>query len=626
MSESAAMKQKILAMTAAHVDQLYVMWCHMFDAQTCENYLHQLKEHAEAFYNDLLAESREKQTAIEKDIAALQAEESQLHGLLHGSVHVEERPQHVPLAVWQLRLEHSVEQLREELPKRRAEIAELLLQQEPLCQELGVLPLPLLTDPLSLPQELTAFREHLDQLQAERVARTELMKELRQSIEQELQQLENEAAERRWLNEINQDLTPETFERLRTLHQRLADQRQEQREHIDAMREKILALWERLQETDEPTMRRVRDATEYTEGTCRVLQEELQRCQLLLSGNLKTIIQQLRLEIHEWWDRTLKSRQERLRFASYYTDWYNEELLELHELQLDDLKGFYSNHKGIFELYASRAKLLARMEVLEAKSKDPMRFQNRGGQLLKEERERRDITFRLPKMELQITELVQAYEVQCCGPFLVHGENILELMAGQRMARNQQNSAPRKTPCTKLKAPAAAGTLLNMSNVSCRKPPATPIIKSTGIPQKHKPLHPSVTSGSGQKAIGTGCLKSTSNGANSALQRVRLVTPGTRTKKNLPDKSPIKEPSMDVTDENQTVIGDSFGQFTPSSRSSLLPVSRNILGVLHNNSSNNSSVATVTGQEAKQQPRGGKPFKLPTPRSSLMWLKPIPKH
>ncbi|SPP77109.1 protein regulator of cytokinesis 1-like [Drosophila guanche] len=561
MTEATVIKEEILALTAEHVERLHATWCHMFHSQTCVKYLHRLKQHAEAFYSDLLEESEDKQAIISRDIAALQAEEVQLLGELYGGDAVEERPENVPLIVWQLKLEQTVEQLREELPKRRAEVQELQLQQEALCGELGLPRLPLLLHPLPLPQELTAFRQHLEQLSSERVARTKVMKELQQSIEQQLQQLENDAAERRLWSEIKEDLTTETFERLRALQQRLANQWQELREDIDATREKVLGLWPRLEETDEARMQLVRDATEYTQSTRRVLQEELQRCQLLFRGQLKTIIQQLRVEINEWWDRTLKSRQERLRFASYYTDWYNEELLELHELQLEDLKLYYENHKEIFELYASRAALLARLEELDAKSHDPTRFQNRGGQLLKEERERRDIACKLPKIELQITELVRVHEAKCFGPFLVHGENILELMGRER----RHNAALKKTPCSKLRCQPTAATVQSKQG--------------------------------SQPSLRMGCLK------NNSTQQQRLLRAA-----KLQDSSEL------VTSENENVLADSFKKFTPSSRSSLLPAPRNILGQL-DSSGNISQGNTGTSQQ------DFKPLNLPTPRASRMWLK-----
>lgn len=53
-----------------------------------------------------------------------------------------------------------------------------------------------------------------------------------------------------------------------------------------------------------------------------------------------------------------------------------------------------------------RKVLWDRMAALEAKASEPGRYNNRGGQLLKEERERKTIANKLPKIEAELTELV----------------------------------------------------------------------------------------------------------------------------------------------------------------------------------------------------------------------------
>ncbi|XP_037726519.1 protein regulator of cytokinesis 1 [Drosophila subpulchrella] len=661
-----AVKAQILEMTGEHVDQLHAMWSHLFEPKTCGEFLHRLKDHAHSFFTDLLNESREKQQAILGDIAALRAEATDLTRLLHESVDIGERPDDMPLVIWQLKLDKSIEHLRDELGRRRAEICELLLQQEQLCEELGELPQPLLADPLPLPEEMDAFRDRLEQLRDQRVLRLKEMDQLRQSIKQDMKVLEclpQTDAEERLLNQVDHCLTPETFERLRHMQKSFADQVKELRERIDDMRDKIRVLWDRLQETDEYAMRRVRESTSYTQRTYDVLREELQRCQALRRQNLKTFIEQLRIEIKEWWDLTLKSPQERKRFSNYYNDWYNEDLLELHELELDDLKTFYNKNKDIFDLYESRAELWARMEALEAKASEPNRFNNRGGQLLKEEKERKAITSKLPKIEQQITELVQAYEAQENTAFLVHGENILERMAAdweRHRQTKQQNSARKKAPASASKnmpppapgstAPRTPRTLRNMSTfssstMSLRKTPSQQhlrplnVTKSTG--NLHKRLNPnpsgmqtgprtpnakrslmntlnSMKASPAQRLLAAsqphGHLKAT----KSPLKRVRVLdntlrrsggmgrrSIGTRSSKKPRTKSTDQDAPNDTdytTDENAE-HGVSYDEFQPTSRSSMLPRQRHQLAV-----------------PRKRHPEVNP--NLPVPRESLMVVQP----
>ncbi|XP_002133768.2 protein regulator of cytokinesis 1-like [Drosophila pseudoobscura] len=643
MADPTSIKGEILEMTGEHVEQLHSMWSLMFEPKTCKDYLHKLKAHADNFYTDLLTESREKQEAILDDIAALGAEASDLTRLLHETVDIGERPDDVPLIIWQLKLDESIEHLREELSKRRAEIGELLIQQDELCEELGALPLPLLADPLPLPDEMDGFRDHLDFLRSQRAERQTELDQLRKAIKHDMKMLElmpQTDAEHRLLNDLSHNLTPETLERLRQMRNSYAEQIQELRSEIQDMREKIYSLWDRLQETDESAVRRVRECTENTQRTYAILHSELQCCQALRSQNLKTFIEQLRLEISKWWDLTLKSQQERNRFYNFYNKYYSEDLLELHELALEDLKSFYTCNKEIFDLYESRAELWSRKQALEAKANAPNRFNNRGAQLLKEEKERKAINSKLAKTEQKITELVHAYEVQSHGPFLVYGENILELMAGawENYRQAKQSSVRKKAPPTTKTggsskpptagstAPRTPPTLKNMSSMSLRKTPTIQLLTPTmtkSTENLHKRLDPSA--------------------AKSPLKKVRFLDDtlrrswglGTRSNERPRTKSPSdSEYITDETTENDREAGISYDEFVPTSRL-VLPVSVTqrrrdrvavppIRHVLVNHNSVASAANTPPKQAVNQEekPRFGHQWKPPSPRKSRMWPKP----
>ncbi|XP_030378489.1 protein regulator of cytokinesis 1 isoform X2 [Scaptodrosophila lebanonensis] len=480
MSES-KLKNKILEMTAEQVDRLCELWARMFGPETREAYLEKLNSHACSIFNDVFKESEERLNIYESEISTLRNEAADVMRLLNKTIDIGEKPAGMPLSIWQTKLDESIQHLRAELQERRAEICELLLQQEVLCDELDEPPLPLLADPLPKAEEMDEFRNHLERLRAERDSRTDELYKLRDEIKQDMKLLEllpQTDAEERLLNQPNHNLTPDTFNALRKLKKTYGEEVEELRTRIEDMRGKIHVLWERLQETDESVMRPVREAIDYTRTTYEILNTELKRCQALRRQNLKTYIEQLRVEIKDWWDLTLKSEQERDRFYDYKNNWYSEVLLELHELELDDLKTYYNNNKELFELFARRAELWERMEALEAKAKEPNRYNNRGGQLLKEERERKTITAKLPKIEQQITELVHAYVEREHHPFLVHGENILERMANdweqRRQVKEQQSSARKQnsnaTPSTvgKMLPPPAPGSAIQRTPISLK--------------------------------------------------------------------------------------------------------------------------------------------------------------
>lgn len=58
---------------------------------------------------------------------------------------------------------------------------------------------------------------------------------------------------------------------------------------------------------------------------------------------------------------------------------------------------------------------------MEQRAQDPERLHNRGGQLLIEEKERKALTKKMPKLEEQLRLLIQEYENKNGEPFTIDG-------------------------------------------------------------------------------------------------------------------------------------------------------------------------------------------------------------
>ncbi|KAH8389235.1 hypothetical protein KR200_004901, partial [Drosophila serrata] len=529
-------KSQILDMTSDHVNQLHGLWEQMFPPETCEEHLQRLKEHIKDFYDDLLNESREKEQTIYDNIASLREQANNLGHQLSEPLDVTEKPDDVPLVIWQLKLEKSIEFLQDKLASRRAEIGKLLLVEQQICHQLGELPLPLPVDPLPLPEKLGTIRDHIDQLRDLREERIKEVDLLRRSIKKDMELLEciPTDSEKRLLNQANHCLTPDDLEQLRQMQKDFADQMGELRKRIDDMREKISVLWDQIQDKDENARKRVQESVAYTQYTHDILVEELQRCQNLRRQKMKTYIEQLRLEIKELWDLTLKSTQERKRF--YHNEWYPD-LLELHELEYDDLQTFYNKNKEIFKLFKARTVLWERMLALEVNTSDPNRFNNRGAQLLKEERESKAITSKLSQIEQQIIALVRAYETRENTPFLVHGENILKRMADdwEQYRQTKQHSFRKKAE--KTLQPTAPGSLRNLSALSS----STSSLHKWASQQSLKPLNKLPPSSKKETAKTSSSLKSQKPSPTIRNTSQRLLMPSQKTNQLKAAKPPLKE-------------------------------------------------------------------------------------
>lgn len=88
-----------------------------------------------------------------------------------------------PLLTYQRELDKNLEDLREELQARKAQIKELLLKQEVLCNVLEEPQIKLYEDPLSTAEDIMFFKEHLVYLQNLKLERANTLSKLKSDIQ-----------------------------------------------------------------------------------------------------------------------------------------------------------------------------------------------------------------------------------------------------------------------------------------------------------------------------------------------------------------------------------------------------------------------------------------------------------
>jgi protein regulator of cytokinesis 1 len=223
---------------------------------------------------------------------------------------------------------------------------------------------------------------------------------------------------------------------------------------IDTKRKKIESLWNYLS-IDEHHRKKFAKYTDYTQVTYSVLTQELESCEQIKRENMKSIIEKVRIEIAEMWNKCLKSDQEKRRFTAYNSITFTEDLLALHEMELEELNSFYNKNIEIFDLIKERKDLWDRMLSLEMKANDPNRYNNRGGQLLKEEKERKMITNNLPKIESKLISLVKEYDDSHKRPFTVVGERVQDIIDHdwEQKKQDKLTKSGRKVPATPGRTP-----------------------------------------------------------------------------------------------------------------------------------------------------------------------------
>lgn len=79
-------------------------------------------------------------------------------------------------------------------------------------------------------------------------------------------------------------------------------------------------------------------------------------------------------------------------------------------------------------MFQSRNEWWEKKKALEAKQNEPNRYNNRGGQLLKEEKERKQTDIEIPKIEKRIKTLAEEFRRQNNRDFTIDGVCIIDLI------------------------------------------------------------------------------------------------------------------------------------------------------------------------------------------------------
>ncbi|KAE8618116.1 hypothetical protein XENTR_v10009278 [Xenopus tropicalis] len=285
-------------------------------------------------------------------------------------------------------------------------------------------------------QELDQFRRHLAGLSAEKEHREAEFKSTKKQIilcMEELDRLPDTSFERDVVCEDEEAfcLSKENLTALQELLIQLEEQKMKNQVLCEELRSKITELWERLQISEEE-----RDAfAEYMTGskgkTIKALQEEFDRLQELKLQNIKRIVEAIRLEISSYWDKCFYSAAQRQAFVPFSSEDYNEDLLCIHDAEISRIKQYYESHKEMFDGVQKWEENWRLFLEFDKKATDPNRFTNRGGNLLKEEKQRAKLQKMLPKLEEELKTSIIAWEQEQGQEFFVNEKKFMDYVAEQ---------------------------------------------------------------------------------------------------------------------------------------------------------------------------------------------------
>uniref|UniRef100_A0A673H3E4 Protein regulator of cytokinesis 1-like n=1 Tax=Sinocyclocheilus rhinocerous TaxID=307959 RepID=A0A673H3E4_9TELE len=325
-------------------------------------------------------------------------------------------------------LRTQVKMMLKEKSARQSELKSLIQQDQDLCDILCDDLFPIHHERVPSQQQLQNYRQHIKTCNQERERRHAEFVGMKRQITVLMEDLEQHPDTSFEKDAVCEDedafcLSVENLSALKVLLHQLESRKAESGALCVSIRGRIEELWEMLQvpeEERESLMQNTRTST-----------KKLQRLEELKKKNIERVIHTIRSEIVKFWEKCYYSPEHRQAFTPYHSDDLDEEVLREHELELERLKQDYAEHIELYDAVSIWSSNWTLYQELEKKATDPSRFNNRGGNLLKEEKQRVDMQKSLPKLEKSMKAQIDQWEAAHCKEFRVNGQPFLQYVEDQ---------------------------------------------------------------------------------------------------------------------------------------------------------------------------------------------------
>nr|XP_046251920.1 protein regulator of cytokinesis 1b isoform X2 [Scatophagus argus] len=329
-----------------------------------------------------------------------------------------------------------VEALMKEKARRMQQLKGLLEQDQDLCDILCSVPYGIAPDSVPSLEQLDHFQQHIASQSAEKVRRHAEFMDLKKQIILYMEELDHVPETSFEKDVVCEDedsfcLSRENITSLKLLICQLEERKTENEAMCENHREKIQQLWDRLQVPQEDREAFNEHMVSSRKRNLEALQAEVRRLEELKLLNIRNVTEAIRSEIAVFWDKCFFSIEQRQAFAPYFSEDFTEELLSLHDAEIQRLKQHYEEHKELFDGVHQWEESWRLFLELENKATDPARFTNRGGNLLKEEKQRTELHKSLPKLEKKLKAQIDVWEAEQGREFLVNDQKFLQYVEDQ---------------------------------------------------------------------------------------------------------------------------------------------------------------------------------------------------
>ncbi|XP_014888414.1 protein regulator of cytokinesis 1-like [Poecilia latipinna] len=320
--------------------------------------------------------------------------------------------------------------------QRMEDLKGLVAKDRELCDIMCTTPFSIDQHAVPSVKQLEVYRTYLDKLTKEKEHRHDEFVGTKKKIIACMNYLEQSPETSFEMDVMCEDeeafcLSDDNITALKLLLSQLEERKTENELLCSSFRTKVQELWERLQVPQEERESFSEHMLSSKKKNVEALQAEVQRLELLKMHSMKSFIEAIRAEIAVLWKECFYSDEQQRTFFAFYDDDFTEELLNLHEDEVRNLKKYHEDHKELFEGVTKWQDNWNLYLELDRKANDPSRFTNRGGNLLKEEKQRTELQKSLPKLEKVLKAQIDSWEEEHGKEFLVNGQKFLEYVQQQ---------------------------------------------------------------------------------------------------------------------------------------------------------------------------------------------------
>ncbi|XP_071345677.1 protein regulator of cytokinesis 1b isoform X2 [Trachinotus anak] len=393
-----------------------------------------VKNHIKSLLDMMIKEEESLRKRLISSIQTCRTEMEKLCLELQLSVFEEEEG--ISMLQQEKNIRTQMEALEKEKTRRMQQLKALLEQDQDLCDILCSMPYGITPDSVPSLEQLENFSQHITNQNAEKAKRHAEFMDLKKQIILHMGELDHIPETSFEKDVVCEDedsfcLSRDNITALKLLVCQLEERKAENEAMCEAHREKIQQLWDRLQVPQEEREVFNEHMVASKKRNLEALKAEVQRLEELKLLNIRNVTDAIRSEIAVYWEKCFLSTDQRQAFAPYFSEDFTEELLSLHDAEIQRLKQHYEHHKELFEGVQRWEESWRLFQELEKKATDPARFTNRGGNLLKEEKQRSELHKSLPKLEKKLKAQIDAWENEQGREFLVNGQKFLEYVEEQ---------------------------------------------------------------------------------------------------------------------------------------------------------------------------------------------------